>query len=460
MSSLVTQPTPDNVPGSIMPTARPSRPRDTFASRLAAKGRLWLVLALLLLPTIGSTLLFTYYPQFSAVWYSFFDWDGQQNLEFTGLKNYVEAFTRDRVFWTSFQLTLMLLLANMVKMWPSIITAVVMHRLRSERWQYIYRVLFVIPMIIPGLVGLLIWKSFYDPGTGVVNKLLNATGLMSVLNFLDSAWPNVVTHMLPVRLWSADMLFGSIWGMALVGIVLRSAVNGFKSTTRAVVWWCIVNFIGVMIWYAAENQFWYFMLWVNLASTIIIFGKWSKKTLRVFKWTSWTLLIAAALFLVMTMVWTKSTGQFAEGQPVWLGNPSLVIPAIMFWGFPWVGTVGVLIYLAGLQAIDTSIYEAGEIDGVSSFGKLWYIELPLILTQVRINLVFMTIGTLTDYGLLLLLLGPEGGPQSVGMVPGLYAYRQAFISSRYGYACALGMVMFLIILAITILYQKYVKVDK
>jgi raffinose/stachyose/melibiose transport system permease protein len=46
------------------------------------------------------------------------------------------------------------------------------------------------------------------------------------------------------------------------------------------------------------------------------------------------------------------------------------------------------------------------------------------------------------------------------MVPGLYMYKSAFFDSRYGYACALGMVLFVVILLLTIVYQKYVKVDK
>jgi raffinose/stachyose/melibiose transport system permease protein len=72
----------------------------------------------------------------------------------------------------------------------------------------------------------------------------------------------------------------------------------------------------------------------------------------------------------------------------------------------------------------------------------------------------MTIGTLTDYHLVFLLLGPEGGPGGVGNVPGLYMYRQAFVDGRFGYSCALGMILFVLILVITVFYQKYVKVDK
>ena len=56
--------------------------------------------------------------------------------------------------------------------------------------------------------------------------------------------------------------------------------------------------------------------------------------------------------------------------------------------------------------------------------------------------------------------GPDGGPGGKGMVPGLYMFSAAFSEARFGYACALGMVLFVIILLLTIVYQKYVKVEK
>ena len=59
-----------------------------------------------------------------------------------------------------------------------------------------------------------------------------------------------------------------------------------------------------------------------------------------------------------------------------------------------------------------------------------------------------------------ILLGPSGGPGNVGVVPGLYMYSKAFTDGKFGYACALGMIMFLLILLLTIIYQRYVKVDK
>lgn len=251
----------------------------------------------------------------------------------------------DQLLWHSFNLILILIVANLFKMWPSIFTAVCIHRLSSDRWQYIYRVLFVVPMIIPHMVGLLIWKFFYDPNVGVLNKVLIATGLDHVLIWLDK--------------------------------------------------------------------------------------------------------------------WVLHLGVFQEQfNPAWLGNEQLIISALVFWGFPWVGVVGVLIYLAGLQNIGNDVYEASDLDGVNWWGRFWYIELPLIMTQVRLNLVLMIIGTFQAYGFQLILLGAEGGPGNKGLTPGLYMYFQAFQENSYGFACAIGLILFFIILVLTIVNQKYVRVSK
>ena len=402
--------------------------RRARGSGLWNRSKLYIVLMLLMLPALASLLVFTYYPQFGAIKYSFYNWDGDSTVEFVGLKNYMEAFFTDAKFWTSFQLVLILLAANIVKMWPAIIVAIVIHRLRSERWQYIYRVLFVVPMIIPAIVSLLVWKSFFDAGNGALNVFLNATGLMRVLNWLDKVMSGLSAT--PVATWVRnDFMIGGLHGL----------------------WWMVV--LGMVL------------VVVRMVSGSIFRGRRLAGG-RMISSAAMTLLISAPVIALLTCVWPSNPiGAFEAGSlgyatPAWLGNQNLVIPSIIFWGFPWVGTVGVLLYLAGLQNISTDVYEAADLDGVGSVRKLFYIELPLILTQVRINLIFLTIGTVSDYGFFLLLLGPDGGPGGKGMVPGLYMYQSAFIEQRFGYACALGMILCVILLFITILYQRYVKVDK
>ena len=85
--------------------------------------------------------------------------------------------------------------------------------------------------------------------------------------------------------------------------------------------------------------------------------------------------------------------EYANVPIGWLSQPELILPSLFLWGFPWIGAVGVLIFLAGLQSIGQDVYEAAELDGVGPIGKFIYIELPLILTQVRLMLVLLIVGT-------------------------------------------------------------------
>ena len=144
----------------------------------------------------------------------------------------------------------------------------------------------------------------------------------------------------------------------------------------------------------------------------------------------------------------------------WLSDPYLVIPSLVFMGFPWVGAFGVLIYLAGLQGISEDIYEAADLDGAGPLTVFFRIELPLIMTQVRINLVLMIIGTIQSWQNIYLFLGIDGGPDGIATVPGLLIFREAFSRGLFGYGCAIGFVIFAVTLALTLINNKLVRINK
>ena len=79
---------------------------------------------------------------------------------------------------------------------------------------------------------------------------------------------------------------------------------------------------------------------------------------------------------------------------------------------------------------------------------------------MRLSLVLLVIGSLQGYGLQFLLLGANGGPGGRGMVPGLWMFNRAFIAGEFGYGCALGMFLFVFILLLTWINNKYVRVSK
>ena len=131
----------------------------------------------MLIPSLALVLAFGYYPPLVAVVYSFTLWDGLYPPIFNGVQNY-EQVLRDRVFWISMEhLVVWTVLKLCLDIGVPLLVAVTIYHLRSERMQYIYRVAFVIPMVIPSVVGLLVWQYFYDPSFGLLDRLLHQVGL-------------------------------------------------------------------------------------------------------------------------------------------------------------------------------------------------------------------------------------------------------------------------------------------
>ncbi len=265
------------------------------------------------------------------------------------------------------------------------------------------------------------------------------------------------------------MVFGSVWGLAVWGIWVLLLARGLKPVLR--LWLLLPLLLGLGVLWGLDAgsgpgmllaaairgvpllaAAWFLGVWLNARDPFL-----ARQRLR---WIAWGAVGLGLALAVCTCFWTVTTNSFDYGRPAWIGDGKLILPAVILWGFPWIGTIGVLIYLAGLANISQEVYEAAELDGVGFWGKIFKIEVPLIMTQVRINLIFMTIGTLGEYGFFLILLGPTGGPDNAGLTPGLYMFQQAFMNAKMGYACALGLVMSAIILYITVIYQKHLKVDK
>ena len=141
---------------------------------------------LFVIPTLILIGLFVYYPAASGVFHSFFRWNGADVSEFVGLKNYKDI-VKTRDFWMPFKIAMLMGFWNVVKMIPALAVAVCIHRCRSAKMQFLYRTLFVIPMVIPGLVIVLIWRSFFfEATTGFLNKFLFSTGIFNLLCHLDS----------------------------------------------------------------------------------------------------------------------------------------------------------------------------------------------------------------------------------------------------------------------------------
>ncbi len=136
-------------------------------------------------------------------------------------------------------------------------------------------------------------------------------------------------------------------------------------------------------------------------------------------------------------------------DPAWLSDPAwakwtLVI--ISIWG---TGNA-MIIYLAGLQDVPQSLYEAAEMDGARWWGKTRHVTLPMISPVILFNVVMGIIGTLQTFALPYVMF-PGGQPARSTYFFSMYLYDNAFLYQRMGYASAMGWVMFLITLALTLL---------
>lgn len=277
-------------------------------------GLLWI------LPGILLILVFSYYPLFSAFYYSLTDWNGKL-AEFVFFDNFAELF-QDQLFLNSIITAVVLTCSGIVLgNLATFILAECLFNLKSQKASSVYRFLFVLPCLVPGIVTMLLW-----------NKIIFAVNDAGLIN----------------------------------SILL--SLNIIKEP---------------LTWYADE-------------STVLI---------------------------------------------------SLVLT-----NFPWVAGTSFLIYLAGLQNIPDSILEAAKLEGITVMKRIFYIDLPYLMGQIRYFLMLGFIGGLQNYSMQLLFT--KGGPFYKSMVPGYYIYWNAFNNMRYGYACACGVIMFVIIFALTLILNR------
>jgi raffinose/stachyose/melibiose transport system permease protein len=300
---------------AFRPTAQ--RQRSVWSS-IRQKGALYLFL----IPTIAFLLIFMYYPAFTAVRLSFYQWDGFSPARWVGLSNFARVFT-DSVMRASIGNMVFLTLARiLIVLTTPLLAAELVFHLMSQRSQYWYRVLFVIPLVVPEVVTYLIWQFIFNPSVGLANVLLNNIGL------------------------------------------------GFLA-----------------------NE--------------------------------------------------------------WLGSHRTVLPSLALVGFPWIAGINFLIYLAGLQSIPSEVMDAAAVDGATGFRRFWLIDLQLIMGQIKLLLILSIIFTLQSFVLILIMT--NGGPGYSSMVPGLLMYEAAFQDGRFGYACAIGTAIFVVIFVLTYINMRYIQ---
>ena len=137
--------------------------------------------------------------------------------------------------------------------------------------------------------------------------------------------------------------------------------------------------------------------------------------------------------------------------PAWLTDQDWAIWALILTSL-WTVGGSMLIFLAGLQGIPNDLYEAAEIDGAGAWSKFRNITVPLISHVTFFNLILGIIGALQVFTEAWVLT--EGGPNNSTLLLSVHLYRNAFEYLKMGYASAIAWVMFMIVLALTLVVFK------
>lgn len=174
--------------------------------------------------------------------------------------------------------------------------------------------------------------------------------------------------------------------------------------------------------------------------------------------------------VVMSIVWNfllnPSNGlvsyvfqQMGAGHVNLLGNPKTVMPIIVFVTF--VGNVGqaIILYLATMIGISPDYFEAAQLDGATRWQRIRHIIIPLVRPTTAYLIVINIIAVLKIFVVIQLLTG--GGPNNASVTMMYYLYQNAFVYNNTGAASAIGVLMFMIALILSVpQLRSFVKTDR
>jgi len=163
---------------------------------------------------------------------------------------------------------------------------------------------------------------------------------------------------------------------------------------------------------------------------------------------------SAAISMIFKLIYSKPgvLNRMLGLSVDWLQNPNTALPAIMIMNIWTTSGYFMVTYLAGLQNIPGSLYEAADIDGATFWQQFRRITLPLLRPQIIFVSTMGIIGCMQVFDQIYFLI-----KNMRNVTLAFYIYRNAFEYSKMGYASAIAMVLFAIILIITVVQKKVVK---
>ncbi len=139
-------------------------------------------------------------------------------------------------------------------------------------------------------------------------------------------------------------------------------------------------------------------------------------------------------------------------SPRWLGDVRWALPALILINIWFNFGAQMVIYLAGIKGIPQELYEVAQIDGAGQWAKFRHVTLPMLSPTVFLNLVLGIIGAMQVFDIPYVMT--RGGPNDSTRTYMLHLYNRGWVEIQMGSASAMGWILFLIIMAITLLVVR------
>ena len=144
--------------------------------------------------------------------------------------------------------------------------------------------------------------------------------------------------------------------------------------------------------------------------------------------------------------------------PDWIGSPRYALSSIMALNVWSTSGYFMIAFLAGLQSIPKALYEAAEVDGAGAWTRFWNVTVPGLRPAIFFVVTLGLIGCFQVFDQIYVM--SNGGPVNATTTLSYYIYNSAFKYFRFGYASAASIVLFLIILAFTILQRRVIQPEQ
>lgn len=343
------------------------------------------------------------YPFAASLYFSTCEYPPLRGPLFVGAENYQEL-VRDNVFRQSMAVTIVY---AAVAIPLGVLLALTLAMLLNSRikGRSIYRVIYYLPHLVPSVAVAILWMWMFNPQFGILNVVLAPFGKAAAF---------VLSPFAEVR--------PGVPGWAALALVCAAFVA-----------WRWLGKKAIDLSSAGRAKF-------LLASRV---------ALGVF---AFTLLFALAVWIapvdlrkIRSPGWLTDANPFPSGLSI---APSWALWALICMSMWGVGQMAV-IYLAKLQDVPVELYEAADLDGASWWQKTRHVTIPMISPVILFNVVMGIIGAFQVFTEPYIMTG--GGPEDRTRFVAMFIYDQAFQYQRLGYAAAVAWVLFLVIVALTML---------